>query len=130
MYIIEAQMTAMDLVHGNASRRDANLERLVQLRKDFDDRAAYWQADRHLDSAAKSSLLGRHRETAEQFFQELDGVFLPAARRGDRTGADQSLARLRTIYDTHRSEVDKTVELGNALADDQQKAMERIRPAR
>ncbi len=127
MYIIEAQMTAMDLVHGAASRRDANLERLVQLRKDFDDRARYWKADSDLDSAAKSSLLGKHRETAEQFFQELEGVFLPAVRRGDTTSADQSLARLRTIYDTHRAEVDKSLELGNALADEQQKAMERIR---
>jgi len=127
LYIIEAQMTAMDLVHGPAARRNENLERLVQLRKDFDERVAYWKADRDLDSAAKSSLLGRHRETGEQFFAELEGQFVPALRRGDSTAAEQALTRLRAIYDAHRAEVDKTVRLGNALADEKQQAMERIR---
>jgi methyl-accepting chemotaxis protein len=127
MYIIEAQMTAMDLVYGPASRRDANLARLAQLRKEFDDRATYWKADRGLDSAAKSSLLGKHRQAAEEFFQEIERSFVPAARQGARASAEQSLLTLRALYDTHRSEVDKTVLLGTALAEQQQQAMTRTR---
>jgi methyl-accepting chemotaxis protein len=127
LYIIEAQLTAMDLVSGPVSRRDSNLERLQQLRKEFNERVAYWQADRDLDSAAKTSLLGEGKDHAEAFFQELEGTFLPAVREGDRDKAAESLTKLRSLYDAHRAEVDKTVQLGTALASDQQNAMNTIR---
>jgi methyl-accepting chemotaxis protein len=126
MHIIEAQMAAVDLVYGPASRRDANLARLAQLRKAFDERAAYWKADRDLDSAVKTSLLGKHREAAEEFFQELERTFVPAASQGDRAAAEHALIELRALYDTHQAEVDKTVRLGVALAEKQQQAMARI----
>jgi len=127
MYVIEAQMTAMDLLHGPRSRQQANLKRLQQLQKDFGDRAAYWIADRDLDSAAKTSLLGKHRETAERFFKELEGEFVPALNAGDSSRAERSLTTLRALYDAHCAEVDKTVKLGNALAEQQQKDMQQIR---
>ena len=127
MYVLEAEMTAMDLLHGPASRQAQNFDRLTQLRKDFDDRVTYWSADHDLDSEAKISLLGKHRETGQAFFSELDHAFVAAIRSGNRTEAEQSLSKLRALYDAHRAEVDKTVQLGTTLADDQQKAMERVR---
>jgi methyl-accepting chemotaxis protein len=127
MYIIESQMSAMDLVHGASQRREQNLARLAELRKEFADRARYWHADGDLDSAAKASLLGKQRQAGEAFFAELERDFLPAIRAGDLARAEGSLARLRAIYDEHRAQVDKTVALGIALADEQQQLMQDIR---
>jgi methyl-accepting chemotaxis protein len=126
LYVIEANMTAMDLVSGPASRRDANLARLEQLRKEFDERVAYWKADADLDSAAKSSLLGKGTRLAQEFFQELERTFIASIRRGDTDAAAESLVKLRELYDTHRAEVDKTVKLGTALAAEEQVRMTSI----
>ncbi|MEO8038732.1 MAG: methyl-accepting chemotaxis protein [Betaproteobacteria bacterium] len=127
LYILEAQMSAMDIVFGPATRRSQNLERLKDLRKEFEDREAYWLADHDLDGPAKVSLLGKHSETAKQLFNELDQSFLPAVSQGDAALAQQSLTRLRALYDAHRAEVDKTVVLGLTLGEEQQAAMTQIR---
>lgn len=126
MYVIEAQMTAMELLNGPPGRREENFKRLQELHKDFEDRSAYWSADRDLDSEPKSNLLGKHRETGKRFFTELEANFVPAMRKGDFDHAAQSLLVLRALYDAHRLEVDKTVVLGTALAAELQTSMERI----
>jgi methyl-accepting chemotaxis protein len=115
LYVIEAQLTASDLLHGDPAERLSLVAKLKQLRKDYDDRNAYWQQV-EMDSTIRSSLLGEQKRQADSYWGALDRQFLPAIESGNRAAAESAFLILRKAYLAHRQGVDATVEVANTFA--------------
>jgi methyl-accepting chemotaxis protein len=118
LYLIEAQLVANEVMQAPASNRREVAERFRQLRRDFDERNAYWRArSSALDHAVVATLFGRQREKADLYWLALEKRFLPAAFAGDETQARRALDELKVIYAEHRSGVDETVKAASAWSE-------------
>lgn len=117
LYLIEAQLVANEVLQAPVNERSVTAARFRQLRKDFDERNAYWmEKSSDLDKAVIASLLGKQKDSADAYWNTLEKHFLPAALSGDETQARRALDELKTIYSAHRSGVDETVKAASAWA--------------
>lgn len=109
VYIIESYLEATQMVArpDELATREA---RLRVLRKEFDERQAFWKtAD--LPDEIRSRLIGDADRHARSFFEELDAGTIPAVRRRDPAAMQASYARLSDAYARHRAAIDETVAL-------------------
>jgi methyl-accepting chemotaxis protein len=125
LYVIEAQLTAYDLVRAPAAQREALIDKLVELKKQFDTRNTFWGAE-PFDAEVKAALLGEQRRQADQFWTRLQSDFVPAIRAGDAPRAEAALVQIRTHYEAHRAGVDSTVSKANRYAEDTLTALNRV----
>ena len=125
LYVIEAQLIAYDLTRAPAAQREPLIDKLVELKKQFDARNAFWEAEL-FDAEVKSALLGEQRRQADQFWKRLQNDFVPAIRAGDSARAESALAQIRTHYEAHRAGVDITVSKANRYAEDTLAALNRV----
>jgi methyl-accepting chemotaxis protein len=111
-YVIEAYLetTLIMRVPADAERRSG---RLAQLRKDYDDRHAYWLASDLAPSIRDLVTSGADRNAAA-FWAEVEQNFLPAAKRGDAQAMEASYARLTADYIAHRGKIDTAVSQATA----------------
>src|SRR5690242_9072533 len=116
LYVIEAQLIAYDAMRAAPARRAALMDKLGALKKDYDDRNAFWQTQ-ELEPPVKQSLPGEQRAQADRFWQEVDRGFMPALRSGDMPAAEASLGRMQAHYEAHRAGVDATVSNANRYAE-------------
>jgi methyl-accepting chemotaxis protein len=116
LYVIEAQLVSYEAIRAAPARRAALIEKLRSLKKDYDDRNAFWETQ-VIEPEMKGSLLGEQRTHADRFWQEVEHGFVPALRADDVQAAEASLARMRTHYDGHRAGVDATVTKANRYAE-------------
>ncbi|MGV8864626.1 MAG: methyl-accepting chemotaxis protein [Pseudomonas sp.] len=117
LYVIEAHLTVYQLMNNGIALADG-LNKLNQLRTDFDTRNAYWLRS-DLDATVKSSLLGAQKQASDAYFSALEKHFIPALQQGDLPAIGKAFDELKAAYDLHRLGVDKTVQAGNAFADAQ-----------
>jgi methyl-accepting chemotaxis protein len=117
LYVIEAQLTAYDLTRAPPAQREALIDKLVELKKQFDTRNAFWEAE-PFDVEVKGALLGEQRHQADQFWKRLQNDFVPAIRAGDAARAEAALVQIRAYYEAHRAGVDVTVSKANRYAED------------
>ena len=117
LYVIESQLIAYEMMKASPARRDELVGQLTELKKQYDARNTFWEAE-DLDANVKQSLLGEQRVHADAFWQEMQKDFLPAIHAGDMARAEASLAQLRARYETHRRGVDATVSKANKYADE------------
>ncbi len=106
-YVIEPYLEVtllLDKPGAFAEHRD----RLARLEKDYLDEEQRWRAS-DLDPAIKQQFAGQAQQSAQQFWQEVDGRFLPAAKAGDRAAMQASYAHLTDIYANHRRQIDALV---------------------
>jgi methyl-accepting chemotaxis protein len=115
-YIIEAYLE-VNLLQNGEGGRDGHIARLVQLRKDFDVRRAYWQASA-IPAELKTALTEVSGGEADRFWAETETLFLPALARGDRFASLASFRKLGEIYGRHRAVIDGIVTKANAWAAD------------
>lgn len=110
VYVLEAFLEATEVINDPrpASIRERRA-RLATLESDYNKRADYWRTST-LDPALKYQLLEKSGPQVNRFWNELDQVMMPALDRGDIDGARSSFARLTTIYEAHRREVDTLVQ--------------------
>jgi methyl-accepting chemotaxis protein len=113
-YIVESFLTAHRL--GDDIHNADLLAQIERLRKDFDDRIAYW-SERATAPGARRTLTQTPVETAREFYRVLDAEFLPALRAGkDERARDVLNASLTPIYERHRAAIEEVVKLATAEA--------------
>ena len=117
LYLVEANLVARQAVEGgDAKQVAAYVADLKRLRKDYDERIAYWSAS-NLDAAIKDVLLGEQRKHADLWWKAAFEQFMPALARGEQAGALALLKAMDVHYQAHRAGVDATVAKSSAFAD-------------
>jgi methyl-accepting chemotaxis protein len=111
-YVIEAFLEATLALHEPHGVADHE-NKLVQLRKDYDDRKTFWTSSA-LEPELKAMLVERSDGEVKKFWQILDGGLLPALRANDVTKANEAYSRLAEVYLVHRAAIDSLVEKANA----------------
>jgi methyl-accepting chemotaxis protein len=107
-YIIESYLEATLLLEVPPTEREAHVDRLHQLFKDYQARQDFWSIE-PLPADLKAQLVEVANAPARSFWAELHTKYIPAVRAGDRPRALESYARLAAAYAAHRAAIDKAV---------------------
>jgi PAS domain S-box-containing protein len=111
LYILEANLVTMDLLNAQGAEQQKLLDKLKNLKADYDTRNHYWQ-ESNLDAALKASLLGEQRKQADLWWEVTLQQFVPAIQRSDREAAIAITHTMDSYYEAHRQGVGTTVKLG------------------
>ncbi|UWU76807.1 methyl-accepting chemotaxis protein [Bradyrhizobium huanghuaihaiense] len=117
-YVIEAYLEAT-LAMREPDQLAAHGERLVQLRKDYDERKAYWVAS-SLSADLKTALVSKSDAEVQKFWKASDQL-LPALKAKDMAAAERTYAQLKEAYTAHRAVIDNIVENANKQNADMEK---------
>ncbi|MBI1866918.1 MAG: HAMP domain-containing protein [Methylocystis sp.] len=90
--------------------------RLAELRKSYDERRAFWAASPVLPASLKSLASGAAAGEADRFWEQAQGVYLPALERNDRVAMTASLAKISAIFAERSELVKQQVEAARAFA--------------
>lgn len=118
-YVIEAYLEAT-LAMREPDQLAAHGERLVQLRKDYDERKAFWVTS-SLSADLKTALVSKSDAEVQKFWKASDQL-LPALKAKDAAASERAYAQLKDAYTAHRAVIDSIVENANK----QNAAMERL----
>ncbi|TWB06899.1 methyl-accepting chemotaxis protein [Bradyrhizobium stylosanthis] len=118
-YVIEAYLEAT-LAMREPDQLAAHGERLVQLRKDYDERKAFWVGS-SLSADLKTALVSKSDAEVQKFWKASDQL-LPALKAKDTAAAERAYAQLKDAYTAHRAVIDSIVENANK----QNAAMEKL----
>ena len=110
-YVIEAYLEAT-LALQDPSSLAARRDRLVQLKKDYDDRRDFWSKS-DLDPAIKSKLTVTSHADVTRFWNAIEQSFLPAIAQGETALAAKSYAEITATYTAHRAVIDEIVKQTN-----------------
>ncbi len=116
LYVLEAQLTAIELLNASPEESAALFNSLAALKAGYDSRNAYW-SKQALDPVIKNALLNTQKESADAYWKLLLGDFATAARQRDTKNLERLLPRLWKLYGAHRQAVDATVKLASSFAD-------------
>jgi len=116
LYALEAELTVLQLQEAKANEVPSLLEKLNSLKKDYDDRNAFWQKAQ-LDATLKTSLLGEQKQAADRFWTLALGDYTAAIKQGDKEHVRQVAVEVNKAYGAHRAGVDATVKVGSTYAD-------------
>ena len=106
LYLLEAYLEATLAVQ-RPEEAEAHAARLAQLRKDYDERRAYWAAQ-SLAPGLREPLDGADAPT-RAFWDEIRQRLLPRLREHDPEAAAASWTALSNIYARHRAAIDALV---------------------
>ena len=115
LYLIEARLVSEESLNASPSERTSKITKLIELKKEYDERIQYW-SDSAVDPSVKASLLGEQRKYADMFWNEVTGTLIPALQANSLDQAKSSVGRTEEIYLQHRAGVDKTVKISNEFA--------------
>ncbi|RXH42445.1 methyl-accepting chemotaxis protein [Bradyrhizobium zhanjiangense] len=118
-YVIEAYLEAT-LAMREPDQLAAHGERLVQLRKDYDERKAFWVSS-SLSADLKTALVSKSDAEVQKFWKATDQL-LPALKAKDAVASERAYAQLKDAYTAHRTVIDSIVENANK----QNAAMEKL----
>ncbi|MBR0834755.1 HAMP domain-containing protein [Bradyrhizobium manausense] len=118
-YVIEAYLEAT-LAMREPDQLVAHGERLVQLRKDYDERKAYWTAS-SLSADLKTALVSKSDAEVQKFWKLLSDQLLPALKAKDAAASERAYAQLKDAYTAHRAVIDSIVESANKQNADMEK---------
>ncbi|APG07614.1 methyl-accepting chemotaxis protein [Bradyrhizobium japonicum] len=118
-YVIEAYLEAT-LALREPDQLSAHGERLVQLRKDYDERKAFWTTS-SLSTDLKTALVSKSDAEVQKFWKLLSDQLLPALKAKDVAGAERAYAQLKDAYTAHRAVIDSIVESANKQNADMEK---------
>jgi methyl-accepting chemotaxis protein len=110
-YVIESYLEAT-LALNNPSELEAHRSRLVQLKKEYDERRDYWSKS-GLDAALKARLIQDSHREVQRFWTAVEQVFLPALAKGDRDSAAKAYTEITKTYLAHRAVIDDIVKKTN-----------------
>ena len=112
-YVIEPYLEAT-LALNDPQNVKVHRDRLAQLRKDYDERLAYWK-QQDIDPAVRDLLAKELAAPAAKFWTLTEGSLLPALEKGNTEVAREAYAALTEAYNAHRAKIDQTVEAANAM---------------
>ncbi|KRQ09873.1 methyl-accepting chemotaxis protein [Bradyrhizobium manausense] len=118
-YVIEAYLEAT-LAMREPDQLAAHGERLVQLRKDYDERKAYWTAS-GLSADLKTALVSKSDAEVQKFWKLLSDQLLPALKARDASASERAYAQLKDAYTAHRAVIDSIVDSANKQNADMEK---------
>ena len=118
-YVIEAYLEAT-LAMREPDQLAAHGERLVQLRKDYDERKAFWVSS-SLSADLKTALVSKSDAEVQKFWKASDQL-LPALKAKDIAASERAYAQLKEAYTAHRAAIDSIVDSANK----QNTAMEKL----
>ncbi|MGY8704212.1 methyl-accepting chemotaxis protein [Bradyrhizobium sp. 18BD] len=118
-YIIEAYLEAT-LAMREPDQLAAHGDRLVQLRKDYDERKAFWVTS-SLGADLKTALVSKSDAEVQKFWKLLSDQLLPALKAKDTAAAERAYAQLKDAYAAHRAVIDSIVESANKQNADMEK---------
>ncbi|MBW7966050.1 methyl-accepting chemotaxis protein [Bradyrhizobium sp. BR 10261] len=118
-YVIEAYLEAT-LAMREPDQLAAHGERLVQLRKDYDERKAYWTAS-GLSADLKTALVSKSDAEVQKFWKLLSDQLLPALKTRDAAASERAYAQLKDAYTAHRAVIDSIVDSANKQNADMEK---------
>ena len=118
-YVIEAYLEAT-LAMREPDQLAAHGERLVQLRKDYDERKAFWTSS-SLSADLKAALVSKSDAEVQKFWKVLSDQLLPALKAKDTAAAERAYAQLKDAYTAHRAVIDSIVESANKQNADMEK---------
>lgn len=118
-YVIEAYLEAT-LAMREPEQLAVHGERLVQLRRDYDERKAYWTAS-SLSADLKTALVSKSDAEVQKFWKILTDQLLPALKSKDMAGAERAYAQVKDAYTAHRAVIDSIVENANKQNADTEK---------
>jgi methyl-accepting chemotaxis protein len=110
-YVIEAYLETT-LALRDPKNSEPHEKKLVQLKKDYEDRKAFW-ASSDLRPALKTMLVETSDSEVRKFWQIIDVDLVPALHQGDAAKAEAAYARLSEVYSAHRAVIDSLVEKAN-----------------
>jgi methyl-accepting chemotaxis protein len=123
-YVIEAYLEAT-LALRDPKNAEPHEKKLVQLKKDYDDRKTFWTSS-DLQPSLKALIVDKSDSEVKKFWQTLETELLPALHNGQSEKAEAAYARLTEIYSAHRAVIDDLVEKANKQNSD----MEAVAAAR
>jgi hypothetical protein len=100
-YVIEAYLEAT-LVLNNPAELAVRRDRLVQLKKEYDERRDFWSKS-DLNPAIKTKLIVESHLEVQRFWAAIEQVFLPALAKADMAGAAKSYSEVTAAYLAHRA---------------------------
>ncbi|WP_369720409.1 methyl-accepting chemotaxis protein [Bradyrhizobium sp. LLZ17] len=118
-YVIEAYLEAT-LAMREPDQLAAHSERLVQLRKDYDERKAFWTSS-SLSADLKAALVSKSDAEVQKFWKLLSDQLLPALKARDSGASERAYAQLKNAYTAHRAVIDAIVESANKQNADMEK---------
>lgn len=118
-YVIEAYLEAT-LAMREPDQLAAHGERLVQLRKDYDERKAFWVTS-SLSADLKTALVSKSDAEVQKFWKLLSDQLLPALKAKDPVASERAYAQLKDAYTAHRAVIDSIVESANKQNADMEK---------
>jgi methyl-accepting chemotaxis protein len=106
-YVIEAYLEAT-LALRDPSTLAEHRERLVQLKKDYDERRDFWiKSD--LDPQLKNLLVQKSDAEVRKLWTAVESGLLPALAAGNSEAAAKSYAEISSAYKAHRAIIDEIV---------------------
>src|SRR5262249_55851792 len=110
-YVIESYLEAT-LALNNPAELEAHKSRLIQLKKEYDERHDFWLKS-DLDRALKTRLTQDSHREVQRFWTAVEQAFLPALAKGDRDAAARAYADIAKAYQAHRTVIDDIVKKSN-----------------
>ena len=110
-YVIESYLEAT-LALNNPSELEAHRSRLVQLKKEYDERHDFWVKS-DLEPKLKTRLIQDSHREVQGFFAAVEQAFLPALAKSDREAAAKAYAEITNAYSAHRAVIDDIVKKTN-----------------
>src|SRR6185369_13881165 len=106
-YVIEAYLEAT-LALRDPSTLAEHRERLVQLKKDYDERRDFWiKSD--IDPQLKNLLVQKSDAEVRKLWTAVESGLLPALAAGNSEAAAKSYAEISSAYKAHRAIIDEIV---------------------
>ncbi len=119
-YIIESYLAVFQAVNDpDPAHQNAFREKFKQLRKDFDERHAYWQKDLP-EGSMKEIITKKSYAPAVTFYDKAEKELFPALASHDAGKIKTVVDGLRKDYEIHRQAIDELVK----IADERGKADE------
>ncbi|MBR0758407.1 HAMP domain-containing protein [Bradyrhizobium jicamae] len=110
-YVIEAYLEAT-LAFREPQAAAEHRDRLVQLKKDYDERREFWTKS-DLDPALKTLLVDKSDAEVRKFWTAIERGFLPALTGGNADAAAKAYAEITQAYKAHRAIIDEIVKKTN-----------------
>ena len=107
-YIIETYLVTLQLDRAQPAERAALIERTKVLKKEYDDRQAFWTTT-EFEPDLKNAMIKTTHEPAMRYYSILFERYIPALQAGDDAARTAALADMHTAYQQHRSAVDSLV---------------------
>jgi methyl-accepting chemotaxis protein len=110
-YVIESYLEATLVLHDPA-KLSTHRDRLAQLRKEYDERHAFWVKS-DLDPVLKAKLVEKSHNEVRRFWTAIEEGLLPALSKSDNAAAAKAYAEIAARYAAHRAIIDDIVKQTN-----------------